>query len=263
MFEKLINIFPVIRNHPGSIRRLLHSSLNLEGIDTSLVKLLQILNPTHILKTQYITVFLISFVILIKYGIRKTARLRATSSITASTTEHAAEQTLSGIAITQCTVHKCFQFHTRLIIDPFHLGQRNLPCHHDTLCAESLHHFRALNACHRHLRTSMDWEIRKMPPNKRKDSHILHQHSIQSLLIERKKIVIKFARQFRIFEKRINRKINLRSMKMCIINRCKKLLRRKIIGIRTGSEQISSNIDRIRPGSNHRLKDLKGTCRRQ
>ena len=123
MFEKLINVFPVIRNHTGSIRRLLHSSLNLERINTSLVKLLQILNPTHILKTQYITVFLISFVILIKYRIRKTARLRATSSVTASTAKHAAEQTLSGIAITQCTVHKCFQFHTGLIINPFHLSK--------------------------------------------------------------------------------------------------------------------------------------------
>ena len=30
MFEKLINVFPVIRNHTCSIRRLLHSSLNLK-----------------------------------------------------------------------------------------------------------------------------------------------------------------------------------------------------------------------------------------
>ena len=63
---------------------------------------------------------------------------------------------------------------------------------------KTLQHSSAFHAGNGHLRTCVDWKIREIFTDKRKHSHILHQHSIESSPVKRQNIIIKFLGKFRI-----------------------------------------------------------------
>ena len=131
--------------------------------------------------------------ILVEYRIRKAARLRTSASVTAPASKHTAEKTLSRITVTKRSMYKSFQFHTGLVIDPFHLRKRYFTCHHDTLRTKTLHQSCTFHAGYCHLCAGMNRKTGKMLPNKRKHPHILYQYRIQSLLVKWQQIIIKFA----------------------------------------------------------------------
>ena len=138
LIQILIDIVSIIRYNTGSVRQLLHSSLNLKRVYTGFMKSIQIPNSTHILEAQDIGILPAFFSICIQHGVRQSAWLCTAPSVPTSASKHAAEQALTGITVTQSSVHERLQFHACLLVNTAHLRKRHLSGQHNALGSQLL-----------------------------------------------------------------------------------------------------------------------------
>ena len=104
-----IEIFPVDRRHTRSISSLLHPAFDFQRTDSGICQLRQKVNRTQILRAERIQFpARIKGCLALLHTIRKTARLRTPSAVAAPAAKHTAKQALSGVAITDGTMHETF-----------------------------------------------------------------------------------------------------------------------------------------------------------
>ena len=123
----------------------------------------------------------------------KPAGLCTPASVAASPAKNTAHKTLTGIAVAQCPMNKCFYFQWARLMHDSNFFQRKFSCRNYTGGTLFLQKFHPLRACHSHLRAGVDIQIRKIPADKRKHTQILYDHSIKPRLIIRCQILKKLS----------------------------------------------------------------------
>ena len=91
---------------------------------------------------------------------------------------------------------------------------------------------------HRHLRTGMNRHFGKPAAYGLKHAHILHDHRIKPLNVERIQIIIQLRFKLLVLLQRIDRQVKLFSMNMGIIDRRQQSVFIGIVGISTGAELL-------------------------
>ena len=185
-----VQILPVNAHDSGCVLRPLHSSFNLQRCNPCPDNLRKQFKRTQILHTQ--KVFLVAKYVSLPVfpSERKPTWLRTASPVAAPASDHAAEKTLSGIAIAKRTMYKGLDLDPGLLYDLLHLVQRQLPRRDDSCDAVPLQYTHTVTAGNRHLRARMHRKPWKMLCQILHHAKILHNHSIQPCLIIRKQVGI-------------------------------------------------------------------------
>ena len=141
------------------------------------------------------------------YTVRKPAWLCTAATVSASSTENTAHQTLAGIAVTESSMDKSLYFQRTCLMHGRYLFQGKLSGRNHTSCSLFLQKSHSLRSGYCHLCACMNIQIRKIPAYKRKYSQILYDHRIQPCLIIRKQIFKQLIIQFTVLQKCIHSKI--------------------------------------------------------
>ena len=172
-----IHIFPVHPRNSRHIFRLFHASLNLKRMNAASDQIRYSLYGTEIFQAQDIPCLLPAC------RIRKPAGLGALPPVPAASSDHAAEQTLAGIAVTERSMYKAFHLKPRMAADFLHLRQGKLSGRDNPRHTQRLQILCRNHICYRHLGTCMDEKSRKLLHHIVHHTQILNNDRIQSLLV--------------------------------------------------------------------------------
>ena len=117
------------------------------------------------------------------YLIGKTARLRASSAVSASAAKHAAHKALTGKTVTKCTMNKCLDFNRTCLMHGRQFFKRQLSGSNHTGSTLAFQKFHSFRAGHSHLCTGMKMKFGKIITDKLKYSEVLHNDCIKSFFI--------------------------------------------------------------------------------
>ena len=162
-----------IRHH-RHIFRPFHTALQLQRCHTHGLQLTQIGYHTVIFEAQRITVFPAAVAIAL------TARLRATTPVTAAATDGSRQIALSGIAHAQRAVGKYFNLNGRILADIADLFLIQFPAKHHPAHTPGCAQQHTGQGVHRHLGRSVQRHGRGNPPAQLNHAQILHDKCIHT-----------------------------------------------------------------------------------
>ena len=180
VFQITVYIFAVNAHHPRRILRTFHTPFNLQRADSGPGDLWQQINGTHIFGTQKCSLFFPGHPIFTcKHFVCKAAGLGAATPVPASAPKDTAEQTLPGVTIAERTVDKTLYLQIRIPVDMHNLPERQFSGQNDAFHPFSFQKCHAFGTAKCHLRTGMDWQIRKPLPDAKQCAQILHNDGVQ------------------------------------------------------------------------------------
>ena len=196
----IISHLSVCINNGCCIIITLHSSFDLQGINSGFYKLRHIRKCTHILHGHKERIIISS-----------AAGLSAAPSVSASVTGHTAEEASSAIAVTHGTVYENLNLSINLFLDTSYLIKCKLSGRYHSACTKPFYKLCTFSRANIHLCTCMYRHIRKCLPDQRKSPEILYNNCVQSNLVKWSEILRK-SHNFGIFKKGVNSQINFNTL---------------------------------------------------
>ena len=219
----IINCLAISSCNSCHIKSSLHTSFNLQAVDTTVQDIIHMLYHTEILGVEDISSSLI-----LKYRhiftrtfffhnrIFPTTRMCACPLIRISSNQIIAEQASSGIRNTHCSMNKSLDFHIirNMFTDLTDFFQRKFPCRYDTFRAELIPETVCLIVCIVCLCTDMAFYFRTNFTGIGKNSRICNDQCIRFQFFQLLQI-FSDSRKVIIMRQNIYCHINLYSMFMC------------------------------------------------
>ena len=266
ILQILIQIFPVDGHHPLGIFFLLHAPFDFQGSHPRLKNLRKNIQCTDILQAERAQILPGSSKLLpfIGHLVGKAAGLGASAPISAPSSQYAAEQTLSGITVTQSPMDKSLNIKASRLPHGPQLFQRQLPGRHNPVHRpELLKKAHAGRPRHRHLCADVNRKPWKIILNKSKHTEILDNHRVQPCLIVRRQIIKKIPLHLPVLHECIHCQVQLLPTAVGMADCLDQFFLSKILCICPRPETAPSGIDCVRAGVQSRIKALQGTGRCQ
>ena len=262
-----VHVFAVDADYAGGIAGTLHPSLDLQRIDAGFQKLRQQIQGAQVFQAHDAPVVPVQFPAAgyLRRApdlIRQTAGLGAPPPVAASSADKTAEQALAGIAVTERSVDKAFDFYVQFLPDPPDLLQGKFSGRHHPGGSPFFGDPGPPDPGYGHLGTGVHRQVRKIPAHLPRHARVLNDHRVQPLPVIRLQIRDQRV-HFPLLDQGVDGHIQGNAPQMGIIDGLQHPFFRQVVRISPGPEPAAADVDRVRAGTDGRLHAFIRAGRRQ
>ena len=191
VFQITVYIFSIDAYHPGRVFGPFHASFDLQRIHSRFGDPGNQIQRTDVFGTEErLPCFSGNRISVVQSLIGQAAWLGAAPPVPAPASQNAAEETLARITVAKRAMHKGFQFHARLLMNPGNLRKGQFPGQHRAADPGLLKQTDASRTAQIHLCAGVHRKVRKPFSYGGKHTHILNQHRVHAPLIAGPQVLV-------------------------------------------------------------------------